>query len=55
MQKETQRFREKGCKLPSFAYSCWAILPSLLLAESDYLGISQQLSNTFKNCPEAFQ
>jgi hypothetical protein len=29
-----------------FANSRWAILPTLQLAESECLGISQQLSNT---------
>jgi hypothetical protein len=37
------------------ANSRWAILPCLLMADGGNLGISQQLSHTSKNCPEAIQ
>jgi hypothetical protein len=37
-----------------FANSRWAILPSLLLADVYYLGISSRLSNTFKELPRGY-
>ncbi len=48
-----QRFRENERKLPCFSDGCWAILPSLLLADSRHLGISQSLYYTFLAVPSS--
>jgi hypothetical protein len=37
-----------------FANSRWAILPALLLGNSQYLGISQRLSKTLEELPRGF-
>jgi hypothetical protein len=48
--------QRKGMEIcHAFTNSHCTILPSLLLADSGYLGISQQLSDTLKIFPEAFQ
>jgi hypothetical protein len=56
-----QHFEENERKLPLFADSHWAILPSLLLADGRYqceLAISQLLSNNpgefSRGCPITF-
>jgi hypothetical protein len=44
----------KVTEIAVFAYSHWAILPSLLVADRCYLGISRNFPTPFKNCPEIF-
>jgi hypothetical protein len=50
-----QRFRGNKQKLPSFADSCWTILPLLLWLMGGIWAFPSSFPIPFKNCPAAFQ